>query len=302
MRIYPYILLACLLYAGSFLAQKADLDEVEQQLSALSKEVLLHQDLSHKIKQNKAFSRLLIETLKRPESYEYDFDSLKTISILRAGDNSFRLFTWHIVDRNRREVRGEQYHYYFGLVQRRYQEPGKEVRYLVIPLLEMPQISGGVENEILSNERWLGAQYYPLRYGSKIPKYSFRIRTPKIPKNRDKRASKTLADNPFKRLPSGRRNDSIYVIGKGWNKQVSNEKRDLYLLLGWNGGDDQTNYKVVELLSFDPKDPERVIFGAGVFYFDNYAPKQRAVFKYTENAPFFPQRSLCQDRGPFWGP
>ncbi len=40
------------------------------------------------------FIRSLVKALKLPNSFEYPFDSLQTISRLYAPDSSFRIFTW----------------------------------------------------------------------------------------------------------------------------------------------------------------------------------------------------------------
>ncbi len=225
-------------------AQQGSLQAIERQLQALAADVLNHDSLSHKIEQNKRFAGILIEVLRRPESFDYAFDSLKTVSILEAEDHSFRLFTWHIVDKNKDQYYGEQYHYYFGLVQRRYQNEQGKIEYLVIPLVEMPQLPRDIESRILDNNTWLGALYYPLKNKKYLPKYRMK-----------------------------------YDMGG------KKEKGDFYLLLGWNGNDNRSNYKVVETITFDPKDKNRVLFGANVFYFEAL-PKARALFKYSDYAPF----------------
>ena len=225
-------------------AQPGSLAATEARLHALATDVLNHDSLSYKIEQNKQFANILIDVLQRPESFNYPFDSLKTVSVLEAEDRSFRIFTWHIVDKNKDEYYGEQYHYFFGVVQRKYQNPQGKTEYLVIPLVEMQQLPRDVENRIFDNNQWVGALYYPLKNKKYLPKYKMK-----------------------------------YDMGG------KKEKGDFYLLLGWNGNDNRSNYKMVETISFDPKDKNRVIFGANVFYFDAL-PKARALFKYSDYAPF----------------
>jgi len=226
------------------------LEEIETELAALAEDILLHDSLSYKITQNKKFATLLRKTLQRPESYNYEFEKLKSISILKSEDDAFRIFTWFIVDKNYREYYGEQYHYFFGFVQRKYQEAGN-TEYIVIPLLEMNRIPQGIENMVLDNGNWLGALYYKPQNGDKIPNLKL--------KYYDRQLSKG-----------------------GKQKKV---KKDFYVLLGWNGNDNRSNYKMVEVMSFDPEDKNRVIFGADVFYF-SAIPKFRAIFNYSEYSPF----------------
>jgi hypothetical protein len=241
-----------LLFSPWWLLAQPSLETVEKELQDLAHQVLYDDSLGTKIKRNKEFSSLLIETLRRPESYRYPFDSLKTISILQAEDNSFRIFTWHIVDKNYNQYYSKQYHYFFGLVQRRYEHDG-QTDYLVIPLLDMQEAPAGVENMVLDNYNWFGAQYYP-------------------PKNSSgKLESYTLKFLDRANTPPG--------------ENIKEIKQDFYVLLGWNGNDQRSNIKLVEVMSFDPEDPEHIIFGADVFYFD-MIPKYRAVFQYSEFAPF----------------
>ncbi|MEO0471990.1 MAG: hypothetical protein AAF206_20350, partial [Bacteroidota bacterium] len=109
------------------------LPAVEAKLQALAQDILFHDSLTVKREKNREFAKILFETLKRPESFTYPFDSLKSISILEPADKSFRLFTWYIVDKNFNEYYSDQYSYHFGLVQRKYENKG-ETEYLVIPL------------------------------------------------------------------------------------------------------------------------------------------------------------------------
>jgi len=233
------------------IAQKSNNNEeflpVEQELAGLATVILQGDPLPVKIAANRQFTSLLIETLKQPASYDYSWDSLKTISVLRPADNSFRLFTWHIVD----ESAGGQYHYYFGLVQRRYTDADGAEQFAVIPLLEMSQVPQGVENMLLESNNWFGAQYYLGKYDRVIPAYHIRYHD----RPRSSQEKPKTVDNTF------------------------------YLLMGWNGNDETSNFKVLDVISFDPENPTRVLFGADVFYFD-VVPKSRAIFRYSDNAPF----------------
>ncbi len=275
--IFFAILLNLSLFPSLF-AQKASLAAVESRLKGMALDILTHDSLRHKISVNKQFAKLLIETLKKPESYSYNFDSLQSISILRAEDNSFRIFTWHIVDRNFNEYEGDQYYYYFGLVQRKYVNEQGKTQYFVIPLLETREVVPEMEHMVLNNENWLGAQYYLPKYRKSIPKYTLKIAPPDTA--------------------------NTYVIGRDQPDRFKKRKQDFYLLFGWNGFDNRTNYKVLDVIYFDQEDPEKVHFGAETFiyqkvvgeFFDQrsqqqkqkkiFISKHRLLFKYSDNAPF----------------
>ena len=258
MKIYKFSFLVCICLLWGTLTQAQLLSEIESELKVMAQDILLHDSLNYKIEQNKKFTRLLIRTLKRKESFNYNFDSLKTISILKPADNSFRIFTWFIVDKNYKEYYGEQYHYYFGLVQRKYTNEDGRVEYVVIPLIEMPQLQQGVENMVLDNNSWVGALYYLPRNEKYIPSYNM----------------------------------------KYYNQHEQKQKKQkFYLLMGWNGHDLSSNYKVIDAISMDMEDKNKVIFGANVFYFD-VIPKHRAIFHYSEYAPFSLNFSYVKG-GPF---
>ena len=237
------------------------LPEVEAKLTRMAYDILTHDSLNYKIKRNREFAQLLIETLKRPESFTYPFDSLKSISILSPADKSFRLFTWHIVDKNFNEFYGKQQHYYFGLVQRKYESAGSPTEYVVIPLVELTEIPRDIENRILDNNNWLGGLYYKPRDKDFIPAETFKY---------------------LETVQPGRKGKKI--------------KQKFYVLTGWNGADNRSNFKFVDVMAFDPNRKDRVIFGATVFYFD-LIPKARAIFRYSEIAPFTLNYSHVK-----WGP
>jgi len=67
--------------------------------------------------------------------------------------------------------------------------------------------------------------------------------------------------------------------------KVEKAKNTYYVLLGWNGGSRFSNYKMVEVMTFDPLQVEKVGLGAPLFYF-NYIPKYRVIFEYSDNAFF----------------
>jgi len=242
---------------GQNLQAQESLESVERTLSQQAREIFTSKSFAVRVDQNKAFTRLLMETLARPESYKYDFDSLQTISILRAEDDAFRVFTWQVVyvaDTGSNVQYGEQVHYYFGLIQRKFVRKDGKVDYIVIPLKEMDEIPDGIENMVLDNNQWLGGLYYP-------PKYQ----------------KEAILRERFKYYDR---------VQEGEGFKIKKFKKNMYILMGWSGLDNRSNMKFVDVLSFDPKDSARAVFGANVFYFDPVVAKHRAIFRYSEYAPF----------------
>ena len=149
------------------------------------------------------------------------------MSILTAQDASFRIFTWQIVNKPSPDAfYTEQSHYYFGLIQRRYQDEKGGIEYLVIPLVEMEEIPKGVENMVLDNYNWMGGLYYQLKYSDHIPALPFKYYDPK------------------------------QMDSKG---RVKKTKQTFFVLTGWNGLDNRSNLKFVDVMSFDPNKKEKLI-------------------------------------------
>lgn len=240
-----------LLLQTALWAQKP-LSQIEKELKPIAFQILNHDSFEYKVALNKQFASVFMDALKRPESYNYAFDSLKTLSILQADDKSFRIFTWYIVKQNFKERYGKQEHFYFGFIQRNKPNPKNPKELIVIPLIEGTEAVQRIENEELTSDNWFGALYYPMKMQPTLPSFTFTYREkPKSSKDKPKKS-----------------------------------KRKAYVLLGWNGGDQTCNYKLVDLVSFDDKrDPFTAYFGANVIFYDRI-PKLRAVFKYSEYAPF----------------
>lgn len=263
------------------------LEEEEKELVKMANDILRHEDTDHKIEVNKKFINKLTEVLKRPESFNYPFDSLKTVSKLQPQDNSFRIFTWYFIDLPTPDAfYAENAHYYFGLIQRKHIDPSGKTHYLVIPLMEMDRLPRAFESVVTNNYAWFGALYYEPKGEPFIPSYEgyyYKLvqKEGKVEvKPGEKEQIITYIPGKFK----GRTLKEVDKLSYSNHKRVK-ESVTYYLLMGWNGWDNKSNYKVMEVLSFDQKDSTRAIFGAPIFYFDQI-PKARALFKYSDNSHF----------------
>jgi hypothetical protein len=209
----------------------------EQELVPIAKDILNHDSSEYKFAINKSFGKKLSELLEMPGSFDYPFDSLITLSKITPTDNSFRIFSWYIIDENKE-------HFYYGLIQRKFITASGADSLIVIPLHHTLDYSLDIENKVLDNKNWMGALYYKV----------ITLKT------------------------KGKRRD--FRTGN-WIK----ENHTLYVLLGWNGSTVYSNFKMADVLTFDPRDNSRAILGAPVFFFDPI-PKYRAVFQYSDNSPF----------------
>lgn len=104
----------------------------------------------------------LVKALQRPNSFQYPFDRLRSISIQYAPDSTFRIFTWQLfVDEN-------TYRYY-GAIQM------NQSQLQLFPLIDRSfAIEGSVVRAELTPEKWYGALYYnilQLDHPDKGPRY-----------------------------------------------------------------------------------------------------------------------------------
>lgn len=100
--------------------------------------------------QNADFIRTLVTALKTPASFDFNFDSLQTISVVKSPDNTFRIFSWYVPN-----VEGT--YRFFGTIQM----ATKDGKLKLYPLIdETDQIKDN--NMITTGKQWYGARYYEI--------------------------------------------------------------------------------------------------------------------------------------------
>ncbi len=97
-----------------------------------------------------AFADYFEEVLKHDDAFSYPFDSLQTVSLLYAPDNTFRIATWYV------PLSGQRF-YYAGFVQL---PPADNAPPEVISLQDATGGINGKEAGQLGVESWYGAYYY----------------------------------------------------------------------------------------------------------------------------------------------
>ncbi len=95
------------------------------------------------------FIRTLVSTLKIQHSFDFPFDSVKSVSILKSPDNKFRIFTWHLRT-------DDGVYRYYGAIQKN--NPEKlELYALFDNSFLMPN-----PDTVVNKDSWYGAHYYAL--------------------------------------------------------------------------------------------------------------------------------------------
>ncbi|HUH33436.1 MAG TPA: hypothetical protein VLZ28_05745 [Daejeonella sp.] len=97
------------------------------------------------------FIKTLVSALKTPNSFNFNFDSLKAISVLTPPDRKFKIFSWHVMNND------GSYRYY-GTIQMNNPDGKLEM----FPLIDF---TSGIKNPadtVTDNGKWYGAQYYSI--------------------------------------------------------------------------------------------------------------------------------------------
>lgn len=106
---------------------------------------------------NYAFIKTLVSALKVSNSFQFKFDSLKSISILNSPDNKFRIFSWYV-------MHDDGSYRFYGSIQMNTGGP------LVLHGLEdYSPLQTNPEDSVTNNRKWFGAEYYKIIsvYGQK---------------------------------------------------------------------------------------------------------------------------------------
>ena len=95
------------------------------------------------------FIKTLVTALKTSYSFNFPFDSLKSISIQTSSDKRFRIFSWHVMN-------ADGSYRYYGTVQMN--NPDGKLQ--MFPLVDYTSEFKNPADSITTNDKWYGAQYY----------------------------------------------------------------------------------------------------------------------------------------------
>ncbi|MCQ6957344.1 hypothetical protein [Mucilaginibacter aquariorum] len=127
-----------------------ELSIYQDSLKMLGKKFINDPDDLERKNANYKFIKLLVGALKVPHSFNYPFDSVKSISIINSPDNRFRILSWHIMNQD------GSYRFY-GTVQ---MNTGSNL--LMYPLEDYSPLLKNPEDSVTNNRKWYGAQYYKI--------------------------------------------------------------------------------------------------------------------------------------------
>jgi len=99
---------------------------------------------------NYQFIKTLVTALKVPNSFDFHFDSVKTITLAQSPDNKFRIFSWHVSN-------DDGSYRFYGAIQMRTASQLK-----LYGLEDYTPLIKAAEDTIGDNHTWFVAQYYTI--------------------------------------------------------------------------------------------------------------------------------------------
>ncbi len=153
MRLITGCLIVCVCLFSNWAAAQEEkafsFSEAEQEIEALASTIVRDSLVENRIAAHKQLKAVLQKTLEEPNSFEYPFEEIQSLSIQIPSDSTFRLFTWQLF------VDNDTYQY-GGLLQVGGDSPS------LYPLTDHSEeiADYDIAYETMSPESWYGALYY----------------------------------------------------------------------------------------------------------------------------------------------
>lgn len=136
----------------SFTQVKFDIGHAEDSLKFLLIKIQNAENDSIRFILNERFEELFYQALSYTGSFDYPFDSLKTIAKLTSPDKKFRIYNWNI-------PKGDGSNIYYGYIQL---NPKSKLTHTVYRLFDRSDSISQPELAILDHRSWFGSLYYKI--------------------------------------------------------------------------------------------------------------------------------------------
>lgn len=123
--------------------------QIEESIKDYALGIMNAEDMIDRFRADSLFTRGLVQALRQPNSFQYRFDSLTTISKVYAPDSSFRIFTWQVM----KDFSAYRQH---GAIQMRTTDGSLKL----FPLFDHSDYSDNPFDSIRTPANWIGAVYY----------------------------------------------------------------------------------------------------------------------------------------------
>jgi len=134
-------------------------DSTGTQLQKLASRIQEDTLLSYRLNADSIFTRALVQTLKSPYSFKYNFDSLTAIKHIISPDGRFKFFSWQV-------DLGDGTYRQRGAMQL----PTNEGQLKLLPFFDNSDFIQNITLGVYDRKKWIGAIYYdiiPMEYNGK---------------------------------------------------------------------------------------------------------------------------------------
>ena len=128
------------------------LEVIESDMVRHLEEISQNPNVETRILHSDSLRLRIIDAMDIPECFDYPFDSVKSMSILKSSDKKIRIFNWNL-------PLEEQTHVYFCFVLH-YDKKSKSSWWE--ELIEGEESISNPENKYLKYDQWIGALYYDI--------------------------------------------------------------------------------------------------------------------------------------------
>jgi hypothetical protein len=123
----------------------------EDSLVLLGDKIVNEQEVLGRFKADSFFTRMLVRALITPNSFQYPFSKITSISTLYSPDSIFRVFTWQV-------SKDPDTHRRHGAIQMK----TKNGELKLFPLIDRTSVINSQKDTITNNEWWIGSIYYKI--------------------------------------------------------------------------------------------------------------------------------------------
>ncbi len=147
-RILFSIILLC---TFQFSNAQLSVDSTGISLQKLAIQILEDSNFENRYIADSIFTRSFVKILKTPYSFNYTFDSLKTISQIISPDKKFKIFSWQL------KLNDDSY-----LQRAALQMNTIDGQLKLLPFFDKSETFDAPEAEICNRKKWMGAIYYDI--------------------------------------------------------------------------------------------------------------------------------------------
>lgn len=124
-------------------------EKAEDSLKIFARNMIVDPNSSQRFIADSIFIRMLVKSLRTPNSFYYPYDSLETVSRIYAPDSTFRIFSWQY-------NRDDSYFRQRGAIQMKTEDGSLKL----YPLLDMSEFTDAPQDSVRNPQNWVGAIYY----------------------------------------------------------------------------------------------------------------------------------------------